>query len=139
VGPCSVGEPPSPPRLGCQPIYDTSDWDGIVFWGRVAPGSETSVRVRASDYLTDDKGCACNPYTSQNDASDGCDKFGVFVPPLTGDFQVRFAPFEEMQQGGWGRASPGLFRNRIFEIAVEYGRGAWDLWVDDIGFYRRRP
>lgn len=139
VGPCSVGEPGSPPRLGCQPLYDTSTWEGVVFWGRVAPGSETSLRVRASDYLTDDKGCGCTPYTNQNDASDGCDKFGFFPPPLNGNFEVRFAPFSEMQQGGWGQPSPGLYTKRLYEMGVEYGRGAWDLWIDDIGFYRRRP
>jgi hypothetical protein len=139
VGPCSIGEPPSPPRLGCTPVYDTSTWEGIVFWGRVAPGSETSIRVRASDYLTDDKGCGCNPYSQQNDASDGCDKFGMFPEPLNGDFQARFVPFAEMQQGGWGQASERLVSGSLYEIVFEYGRGAWDLWVDDVGLYRRRP
>ena len=139
VGPCSIAESPSPPRLGCKPLFDTSTWEGIVFWGRVAPGSETSVRVRASDYITDDKGCGCNPYTNQNDSSDGCDKFGFFPDPLTPDFEVRFAPFAEMQQGGWGKPADYLRSDRLFEIAFDYGRGAWDIWVDDVGFYRRRP
>jgi hypothetical protein len=139
IGPCSIGEPSSPARLGCEPVFDTSTWEGIVFWGRVAPGSETSIRVRASDYLTDDKACACNSYSQQNDASDGCDKFGVFPEPLNGNFQARFASFAEMQQGGWGQPSERLQSSALYEIAFEYGRGAWDLWVDDVGLYRRRP
>lgn len=139
VGPCSIAETPSPPRLGCKPVFDTSTWEGVVFWGRVAPGSETSIRVRASDYITDDKGCGCNPYTNQNDSSDGCDKFGFFPDPLTPDFEIRFVPFAEMQQGGWGQPAEALRSDQLFEIGIDYGRGAWDIWIDDIGFYRRRP
>lgn len=138
VGACSVGDGPSPPLLGCHAHDDLSHWEGIVFWGRVGPGSESSVRVRASDGFTDDKGCNCNPYTSQNDASDGCDKFGAFVP-LDADFRARFVRFEDMQQGGWGLPRPHLDTTNIFEIAFEYGAGTWDLWIDDVGLYRSRP
>jgi hypothetical protein len=137
VGPCSIGMGPSPPRTGCSAANDMSGWDGIVFWGRVAPGSQASVRVRAADAATDDAGCICDPYTNQNDSSTGCDKWGSFVV-LDPTFRAKFVPFSEMQQGGWGRKSPGLDLHDLFSLGIEYGRGAWDLWIDDIAFYRSR-
>jgi len=138
VGPCSTGETPSEPELGCETVEDTSTWEGVVFWGRVGPGSESSIRLRASDPYTDDKGCFCNPYTNQNDASDACDKFGVFTE-LDRDFRAVFAPFADMQQGGWGLPRDRLDIAHLFEIGVEYGAGTWDLWLDDVALYRRRP
>lgn len=136
VGPCSVGMGPSPPYLGCEAVDDTSDWDGVVLWARKAPGSQSSVRVRLSDVRTDEAACICNPFTSQNDTSDGCDKFGMFAT-LDGTFRAYLLPFELMQQGGWGISSPHLDTHELMSIGLEYGRGAWDIWVDDVGFYRR--
>jgi len=138
VGPCSTGEGPSPGQYGCEAAEDTSTWEGIVFWGRVGPGSESSIRVRASDPYTDDKACFCNPYTNQNDASDGCDKFGVFVQ-LDRNYRAIFAPFSQMQQGGWGLPRDHLDTSSLFELAFDIYAGVWDLWVDDVALYRRRP
>lgn len=137
IGACSTGMGPSPPRHGCRAAEDTSDWDGIVLWGRKGPGSQSTVRVRVSDAETDEAGCICNPYTNQNDTSDGCDKFGKHVT-LDGNFRAYLVPFDEMQQGGWGRPASGIDRSNLFSVAIEYGRGAWDLWIDEIAFYRRR-
>jgi hypothetical protein len=138
VGPCSTGEGPSPPLTGCLAQQDFGGWEGIAFWGRVGPGSESAIRLRASDPFTDDKACFCNPYTNQNDASDGCDKFGAFAE-LDRDFRPVFVRFDEMQQGGWGLPRPSLDTHNIFEIAFEYGAGVWDLWIDDVYLYRSRP
>lgn len=138
VGPCSIGDGPSPPLLGCRARDDYSQWEGVVFWGRVGPGSESSLRLRASDGFTDDKGCNCNPYASQNDASDGCDKFGEFVA-LDANFRAFFVRFDEMQQGGWGLPRPSVDTSDIFELAFEYGAGTWDFWLDDMALFRRRP
>ena len=135
TGPCSTAEPPSPPLKGCRAALDFSDWDGVVVWARKAPGSFTNVRVRFSDVRTDEAACVCNPYTDQNDTSDGCDKFGTYIS-LDTDFQPFFLPFDEMQQGGWGLCSPGLDTSELLSVGVEYGRGVWDIWIDDIAFYR---
>jgi hypothetical protein len=138
VGPCSIGEGPSPPLVGCLAQQDFGGWEGVVFWGRVGPGSESAIRVRASDPYTDDKACRCNPYTSQNDASDGCDKFGAYAE-LDRTFRPVFVRFDEMQQGGWGLPRPSLDTQNILEIAFEYGAGTWDLWLDDVYLFRSRP
>ena len=136
VGPCSTGLGSTPPTGGCEG-YDLSLWDGVVLWARVGPNSADTIKVRVADKTTDDKGCVCDPYTNQNDSSTGCDKFSAFIG-LDRDFRAYFVPFGEMLQGGWGMQSPGLDTSGLFSFAVEFGRGSWDLWVDDIGFYRRR-
>jgi len=94
-----------------------------------------------SDRHTDDsnQACECNPNTNQNDTTDGCDKFGSYIV-LDDTWRPYLVPFNEMQQGGWGKPAPnGLDTHGLFSIAIDYGRAAWDLWIDDIGFYRRKP
>ncbi|MFZ5893936.1 MAG: hypothetical protein ACOY0T_22935 [Myxococcota bacterium] len=137
IGPCSAGMGPSAPQKGSRAINDFSDWDGLVLWLRVAPGSAAYLRVRVADGTVDDKGCVCNPYTSQNDSSSGCDKWGRYISIDT-TFRAYFIAFDEMQQGGWGLKSNFLDTSNLFSLGVEWGRGAWDLWIDDVAFYRRR-
>ena len=144
VGPCTntgiptdISQGPSPPRRGCRAADDTSAWEGVTFWARVAPGSTPTIRLRISDERTDDKACVCNPHTNQNDSSDGCDKF-VRAVTLDDTWRAYFVPFAEMQQGGWGLKSPGLDISNLFEIGFEYRHGAWDLWIDDVAYYRRK-
>jgi hypothetical protein len=136
IGPCSTGQGSTGPTLGCEG-YDLSQWEGVVLWARVGPNSADTIKVRVADKATDEKGCVCDPYTDQNDSSTGCDKFSAFVG-LDGNFRAYFVPFSEMLQGGWGMQSPGLDTSGLFSFGVEFGRGSWDLLLDDIGFYRRR-
>jgi hypothetical protein len=148
VGPCSLtgdngnlynpGMGPSRALEGCRAATDFSEWDGILVWARVAPGSASYLRVRAADGAVDDKGCVCNPYTDQNDSSSGCDKWGTYITIDT-TFRAYLLPFDSMQQGGWGRKSKALDTSDLFSLGFEWGRGAWDLWIDDVAFYRRRP
>lgn len=137
IGPCSIDEGPTAPLLGCNAADDMSGWEGIAFWGRKGPGSQSDVRVRVSDVNTDEASCRCNPFTDENDTTDGCDKFGSHV--LVDDtFRVFLLPFSEMQQGGWGQGQPGgIETSEILSVGFDYGRGAWDLWIDDVYFYRR--
>jgi hypothetical protein len=143
IGPCApavsnyAGMGPSKPEKGAHSSEDFSGWDGLVLWARVAPGSEAYLRVRAADGTVDDKGCVCNPFTDQNDSSTGCDKWGSFIV-LDNTFRAYLVPFDGMQQGGWGYKSDFLDRSNLFSIGFEWGRGAWDLWIDDVAFYRRR-
>jgi hypothetical protein len=153
IGPCGLGQgnPAQPNALPvCLTGTDASQWEGIVMWARKGPGSQSSVRIQLGDVHTDDSNQACecnnselNPAgqlisaTNQNDSSNGCDKFGMFAT-LTDTFRPYFFPFNTMQQGGWGKPSPGVAADQLFSITVSYGRQAWDLWIDDISFYRRK-
>lgn len=137
VGPCSFGNGPSLATRGCRGKEDYSDWDGLVLWVRAAPGSAAYARVRVGDGSTDDKGCACDPYTSQNDSSTGCDKWGTYLS-FDPTFRAYLVPFSSMQQGGWGMKAKFLDKSNLFSLGIEWGRGAWDLWIDDVAFYRSR-
>lgn len=154
IGPCGLGQgnavANSPASPQCLTGMDASQWEGIVMWARKGPGSQSSVRLSFGDVHTDDsnQACECNNQernqsgklisaTNQNDSSNGCDKFGSFAT-LTETFRPYFFPFSAMQQGGWGKPSPGIATDQLFSISVSYGRQAWDLWIDDISFYRRK-
>lgn len=67
-----------------------------------------------------------------------CDPFGLSVG-LTEDWHLWTVPFDEMQQGGYGRARPeGLQTSRLVRLELALGPGNYDFWIDDIAFYRRR-
>lgn len=123
--------------------YDASDYDGVSFWARVGPGSPHHIRVQFSDRHTDDeyvdpdtreRPCLAN--TTDDNAREGCDKFGSSVQ-LSTDWQFVTLPFVEMRQAGWGKRSPELETWALLSIGINYTVGSWDLWIDDIGFYRR--
>jgi hypothetical protein len=142
LGPCGVGmgTPGQSASPSCIGGIDVSQYDGVVVWARKGQGSGSSVRVHVADQHTDDsnQACECTSFTNQNDTTDGCDKFGTYIV-LDGTWRPYLVPFSSMQQGGWGKPSPGLDTSQLFSLAIDYGRSAWDLWIDDIGFYRRKP
>jgi len=153
IGPCGQGmgnaaQPPAQPA--CLTGTNAGAWDGVLLWGRKAQGSASSIRVQFGDVHTDDsnQACECNNQqrndqgllisaTNQNDSSNGCDKFGSFIT-LDGTWRPYLIPFNRMQQGGWGKPSSGIEATQLFSISINYGRGAWDLWIDDVSFYRRK-
>jgi hypothetical protein len=141
VGPCGIGQAtPDQQNVAteCTTGADASAFEGIVLWARKGPGSASGLRIQVSDPLTDDsnQACVCNPFTNENDTSDGCDKFGTYLN-VDDTWRAYFVPFAGMQQGGWGLASPALDTSGLFSVTVQLGRGEWDIWIDDIGFYRR--
>jgi hypothetical protein len=136
-----------------RPQPDVRDWDGIVLWARnvAATGSEGSLRVSLSDKWTDDKAReerldvvsgevdedrVCTPDSLESDPSNGCDKFG-FQFAVNDTFRAYLVPFAELRQGGWGLYRPSLDLSEVWAISIAYERGLWDIWLDDIGFYRR--
>ena len=123
-------------------------YDGIAFWARVAPGSGTGMRVQVGESHTDIKypepGDAGPPCVDQvgivspNDTSQGCDAFGTFTS-LNTNWQFFTMPFEEMRQAGWGKRAPFFDIQHISNLTFFYAQGIWDIWIDDISFYRRGP
>ncbi len=123
-------------------------YDGISFWARVAPGSGTGMRVQVGESHTDikypetgDAGAPCVDQVgivSPNDTSQGCDAFGIFTA-LNTNWQFFTMPFEEMRQAGWGKRAPFFDIQHISNLTFFYAQGIWDIWIDDISFYRRSP
>jgi len=121
-------------------------YDGISFWARVVPGSGTGMRLQVGESHTDvkypyvgDAGAPCidnvgiqNP----NDTTGGCDSFGSFVT-LNTDWHFYVLPFSEMRQAGWGKRAPFFDLQHISNLTFFYAQGVWDVWIDDISFYKR--
>ncbi len=138
-----------------QPVNATV-YDGIAVWMRTGPGYSNSPRITLSDMYTDsqynmsppDGGVAyCNPnpncavQTAQGNANCynvGCDTFGAYSAVIE-DWRLFVLPFSEMRQGGWGKMRPFLDLSQLLSIQISYPVGTWDLWVDDIAFYRLKP
>ncbi len=126
-------------------------YDGISFWARVvapgsglSPGSGQSLLIQPKESHTDSK----YPYapqppckdnvgkTNANNTTDGCDAFGSFAI-LNNDWQFITLPFDEMRQGGWGKKAPYFDTQHLSNLTLGYGQGIWDIWIDDIAYYKR--
>jgi hypothetical protein len=122
-------------------------YDGIAFWARIAPGSGQVMRVQVGESHTDikypepgDAGPPCQSFTfvgAQN-LGLGCDTFGTFIE-LNSNWQFITLPFEQMRQEGWGKRAPFFDIQHISNLTLFYAQGIWDIWIDDISFYRRGP
>lgn len=130
--------------LGVQlsPPVDASAWDGISFWARRAPEHRGVVRLEAVDARTSgapsgpEQQIYCNPNHTEDTLREACDKFGTFIN-VPVDWQLFTVPWAELLQGGWGVRAPRLAREDLRALAFQAARGTWDLWFDDVGFYRR--
>jgi len=147
-----LGHTFNPPKCvtgDCPPESDAvpgGPYDGIAFWARVAPGSGTNMRIQVGESHTDVKypligpdgpPCVDNVGTQMpNDTTQGCDTFGTFII-LNSDWQFFTLPFAEMRQAGWGKRAPFFDIQHISNLTFFYAQGVWDIWIDDISFYRR--
>ena len=66
----------------------------------------------------------------------GCDAFGSFIV-MNNDWQFFALPFSEMRQEGWGKQAPFFDTQHISNLTFYYGVGVWDIWIDDIAYYKR--
>lgn len=123
------------------PGVDATEFDGVSFWGRVAWGTRSTVRLAALDPETDSSfqdesgESRCAGESSLDNFSEACDPFGSYAV-MTGNWRFFKLPFEELRQKGYGHKAPYLDLGFIRQIAVEYGQGSWDFWIDDLAFYR---
>jgi hypothetical protein len=132
--------------------YDASEWDGFAFWvrrgdqpsnGGVLASAKDRYTGRPPESLEEDAYCE----TKDSIVVDGesirtpdsfkCDGFGLAALADT-DWRFVRVPFANLQQKGFGVPSPlGEFEATTMS-ALEFGFGAgdWDVWVDDVTFYR---
>ena len=124
------------------PAKDAARWDGLAFWARTGPGARTTLRVGLRDKHTDggyrdaSGQPPCNPDHTPDTLPTGCDEFGAYAI-MNGDWQQYVILFDEFRQAGWGRRAPFLDVGGIRSVSFTWGRGRWDVWVDDLAFYRR--
>jgi hypothetical protein len=121
---------------------DVSAFSGIAFWARVAPGSRGTLRLDVAEQHTDGErflsgSPPCQPDADDDHLREKCDAFGAFA--IASD-RWRFVTlsFDEMRQSGFGVQAPYLDVWGLFGITFAYGLGEWQLWIDDVAFYRRK-
>lgn len=122
---------------------DLTSFEGILFWARRGPKAPSDVKVALADPYTEERAVDENgksfcvfdaPY---DDPAEACDKFGKRVT-LTEDWQLFVVPFKEMRQDGFGKVAPLLELDEVLGISFDTRPGDHDLWIDDVGFYRKQ-
>jgi hypothetical protein len=129
-----------PLDLRGDPDKPEETWDGVAFWARSAPGTRNVLKVSVPESHTDEKyevngKPVCYFDSFEDDTTQACDKHGSWVT-VTEDWKLYKLPFREMRQAGWGKPAAFFDLSRVTGLGIEYAAGRWDLWFDDIGFYR---
>ncbi len=120
-----------------DPPIDASDWDGIAFWARRGEEpSKAAFLASARDLYSSGQGDNCSVDAGAADANK-CDPFGLAVL-LEPQWRFVTVPFSLMQQKGFGVPSPlgALDTTQIVALELGFSSGDWDVWVDDLAFYR---
>lgn len=123
--------------------YDASGWDGIALWVRLGESaSNRGFLVSAKDEFTSRPplNSTAQPYCSTADGvadAKKCDAFGLAVL-LEPEWRFVLVPFAQMQQKGYGTPSPlgVLDPSQLVGFELGFSSGDWDVWLDDIAFYR---
>ncbi len=141
-----------------EQAFDASSWDGISFWQHRGSGPSGrallfsiqdpySSNATLATNFTHPPECSGGAFQSdcfvQCSSKDGvpdaqkCDPFGLGVG-LTDDWQLVKIPFAKAQQKGFGVPSPlaHLDASALLGVQFALSAGDWDLWIDDIAFYR---
>lgn len=119
---------------------DASQWEGLSLWVRRGPESGSSLFVGLNERHTDEQGSLAlsdEPYCLNDtpNEADKCDRFGAGVP-LTEAWQFVAIPFSQMKQRGFGVVAPYLDVAHIQGLNMGFEIGDWDIWIDDLSFYR---
>jgi hypothetical protein len=148
------------PNPGGPAYFDASDYTGLSFWARIGDGSNSTFFAALKERYTQPGTGALFPDDEKNvlltsgnycefnaidvDGNPGtdptlsqCDAFGKGIG-LGQEWRFFKVPFDAMRQRAYGRASQSPVPDRrIFglEFRVENGPN-WDLWLDDVAFYR---
>ncbi len=142
--------------------FDATSWTGVSFWacsgscdGTPTPAGANGPPV-ALAAVTDlnsagelgsvnpdnaqvcgDPPCAADIGTGGGSPDSGtpCDPFGKAIL-LVDHWQFYAIPFSEMRQKGYGLPEPSLHKEHLLGFKFNLGKGSWDVWLDDIAFYR---
>jgi hypothetical protein len=147
TGGAACGEP----EEGVDPpgslFFDASCWDGISFWAKKnGPTGGSAITVTVSDAWTTSG--RMDPETNMPycETRDGvpdtrkCDSAGAAVS-LTEEWTLYVLRWEDLKQKGFGvpsvlgRVDPGNIKG----VTLLISPGDWDIWIDDVAFFRNAP
>ncbi len=125
---------------------DASCWDGVAFWAkRGSDSGGTAITVAVGDPSTNpggDPACvsAASVVEAGTESSDTskCDVRGIVVT-LKDEWQFFTIPFGDLVQKGFGVQVPGpLDTGNLVKLQFLIAAGDWDLWLDDVSFYKTK-
>jgi hypothetical protein len=107
---------------GTNQPYDASRYTGVRFFARSGDDEEHLAFLMLP--------------TVETTTCPGCgDHFGTEFN-YSSEWQEYRLPFDEMEQRGLGPPRPALMKREIVAVQVLFEDGvAFDLWIDDLGFY----
>lgn len=111
-------------------VYDASQFDGVAFFVRKAPGTTARVRLKVPDANTDPDGKICQECFND---------FGADMS-LNDEWTQWFVPWSAMtQMQGWGNPRPpAIDPTKITSIQFQtQDKGQnFDVWVDELAFIK---
>jgi hypothetical protein len=139
------------------PCYlDATGWTGVSFWALLDPLSTGAVAlatvadpntagVLGGIYPFNELTCGnppcvagqpqINTCTAANMPLCLCDPLGKAVG-LVNHWAFYTLPFSEMRQKGYGMPVSSIDLKHFLGFKFSLGKGAWDLWLDDISLYK---
>lgn len=120
-------------------LTDASDWDGVAFWARRDEDSAVTTFTTAfADNHTSNQ-AQTHECRDGLDVANLCDPFGRGIAAEP-EWKLYVLPFADLKQQGFGAASPlgALDVENILGMSFQVGPGTWEIWVDEIVYYRER-
>ncbi|WP_437731240.1 hypothetical protein [Sorangium sp. So ce1335] len=110
---------------------DASEYRGITFWARAEEGSSRRLKVTLIDKQTRPTGGICD------EAAGECYDHFYRSVTLTDDWKHFKVPAECLEQAGFGKQFDALLLDQLWGVYFSFDKGqAFDLWIDDVAFYR---
>src|ERR1700690_818223 len=134
-------------------FFDATGWTGVSFWAYAGPGTSGAAVALATVADLDTAGqlgsvnpdnaliCGDPPCVADVGTGGGgsghpqCDPFGKAIL-LVDHWEFYAIPFSEMRQKGYGLPESALEVAHLLGFKFNLGKGAWDVWLADIAFYR---
>jgi hypothetical protein len=142
--------------------FDASGYTGVAFWVRRGQNSGTTLFASVAERSTDPTGaslfdgadgamllptgtyCGDNAVDVNGDGTmdplqSQCDRFGAGIG-LGTEWRFYKVPFSKMRQRAYGRpAFDPQPDSRVLRVQFDLDGAAWDLWIDDVSFYKEAP
>jgi hypothetical protein len=120
--------------FGLGSPYNASKYTGISFWGKIDPGTTSTIRVAFPDKDTFPDGNLCS--TASNAGSNGCYNDYIYRVTLTDTWTKYTINFSQLAQDpGWGRLGNGFDPASLYQVVFRISANAtFGFWIDDVAF-----
>jgi hypothetical protein len=121
--------------------FDASDYQGLSFWARRGDAPQRTLFVSVGEKYTDQLNLPAEEAFCVFDSDidrEKCDPFGAGIG-LEREWRFYRIQFDSMKQRAFGKPSPNPDPDRdIAGIKFSFESGDWDIWVDDVAFFRKK-